>query len=69
MCVVYVCNMYVAYSQRMYVPENLPDKLLTLPIMVLENLKLVKMTASHIAPWLPMRLSRNTLFLKLFPKN
>ena len=50
-------------------PENLPDKLLTLPIMVLENSKLVKMTVPHIAPWLPMRLSGDTLLLKLFTKN
>ena len=50
-------------------PENPPDKWLTLPIMVLENSKLVKMTVPHIAPWLPMRLSGNTLLLKLFPKN
>ena len=50
-------------------PENLPDKLLTQPIMVLENSKLVKMTVPHIAPWLPMCLSGNTLLLKLFPKN
>ena len=50
-------------------PENPPDKWLTLPIMVLENSKLVKMTVLLIAPWLPMRLSGNTLLLKLFPKN
>ena len=50
-------------------PENPPDKWLTLPIMVLENSKLVKMIVSFIAPWLPMRLSGNTLLLKLFPKN
>ena len=91
-------------ATRTRYPENLRDKWLTLPIMVLhltrclrtlrarlqstsggrarrarralvraimvlENSKLVKMTVPHIAPWLPMRLSRNTLVLKLFPKN
>ena len=60
----------VRISSRAHMrPENPPDKWLTLPIMVLENSKLVKMTVPLIAPWLPMRLSGNTLLLKLFPKN